>query len=399
MPVDVLMMPSSVGRSHLTRLVLIAQALRQRGYTVAFGFARADELLQHEGFDVYPIRDIPTPDFRKTPNPNLYAAYDPPTIEDLLADERQLYQQVGAKIVVGDLRPTVAISARLEQRLYVVVVNAYATDWFNPVSTMIDPSARPLAHWFASRVGGYFHRRQKRQVSRWLRHAAFRWGVRGLKSIGKFYEGDLTLLADIPQFVPLQQQLPASAQFIGPLIWEGTDQTPRDYTPSGKFLIYATLGNTAHPALGRLIIQTFGGNDQIDVLLTTGGTANPAEFDAPRNVTIRRFVAGSAVLRHASLAIHAGGNGTTYQVLAHGVPSLVLPINADQAINARLLQKHGLGRALPINDTPPDRLYQAAQALAMGDDDLHDRLADVQAVIQASDAPDAAATAIAGLLR
>jgi UDP:flavonoid glycosyltransferase YjiC (YdhE family) len=52
------------------------------------------------------------------------------------------------------------------------------------------------------------------------------------------------------------------------------------------------------------------------------------------------------VLPHAAAFVTHGGAGTTLAALAAGVPMALLPISADQPINARLVARLGAGLAL-----------------------------------------------------
>jgi hypothetical protein len=52
-----LMLPSVLGLSHLTRLVLIALELQRQGAKVAFAFKENNQILEHYQFQVFPVSD------------------------------------------------------------------------------------------------------------------------------------------------------------------------------------------------------------------------------------------------------------------------------------------------------------------------------------------------------
>ncbi len=54
---------SAIGRAHLLRLVLIARKLRCRGAEVAFAYKEQDEILKHDGFQVFPVAGVVVTDF------------------------------------------------------------------------------------------------------------------------------------------------------------------------------------------------------------------------------------------------------------------------------------------------------------------------------------------------
>jgi len=84
--IRVLMLPSAIGRSHLTRLVLIALELERQGAEVAFAFKENNQILEHYQFQVFPVSDAVVTDFSS----NVFAAYTPSLIEQCVKDE--LYQ-------------------------------------------------------------------------------------------------------------------------------------------------------------------------------------------------------------------------------------------------------------------------------------------------------------------
>jgi hypothetical protein len=72
-----LMAPSGVGRSHLTRLMLIARELRRRGAEVAFAVNQVDPLFAWEGFDTFDVPEVEITDFDR----NVFGAYTPELVE------------------------------------------------------------------------------------------------------------------------------------------------------------------------------------------------------------------------------------------------------------------------------------------------------------------------------
>ena len=80
------------------------------------------------------------------------------------------------------------------------------------------------------------------------------------------------------------------------------------------------------------------------VLVTVGRHADPAELGAlPPNVHVERWVAQASVMPHAAAMVAHGGAGTTLAALAAGVPLVMLPLSADQPLNARP-SRAGCGR-------------------------------------------------------
>lgn len=83
-----LMLSSAIGRSHLTRLVLIALELKHRGAEVAFAFKENSQILEHYQFQVFPVSDAVVTDFSS----NVFAAYTLSLIEQCVKDELKVIE-------------------------------------------------------------------------------------------------------------------------------------------------------------------------------------------------------------------------------------------------------------------------------------------------------------------
>ncbi|WP_034262943.1 glycosyltransferase [Actinospica robiniae] len=73
----------------------------------------------------------------------------------------------------------------------------------------------------------------------------------------------------------------------------------------------------------------------VDLVVTVGPKLDPASFGPqPENVRIERFIPQDEILPTTDLVIAHGGSGTLVGSLAHGLPSILLPLGADQPHNA-----------------------------------------------------------------
>jgi len=358
----VLVIASAVGRSHLTRLILIARELKKLAAEVAFAYQNPQhELLLREGFSVYPVADAGVTDF----SGNVYAAFDPSLIERCIQDELQAIRTFQPDLILADFRLSAAISARVAHIPLVTVVNGVLTHYFNPVETLFSPEEHPnrfkIAHWLARAIQD----RQKWTLARPWREAARRHGIKKLASLYDFLAGDLTLVADLPQLCPLPN-LPESVRYIGPLIWEG-DPTPEKLLlpepDPQRTLIYATAGNTGQRLLLEQIAQALSNDPAYQAVLTTGAFIDPAFAPLADNLYLARFIPGARIIPQAQAVIHSGGSGSTYQALLYGAPALVIPFNNEQRINAWIVQKKGLGLALSPRELTPQKVKTALETL------------------------------------
>jgi MGT family glycosyltransferase len=110
-------------------------------------------------------------------------------------------------------------------------------------------------------------------------------------------------------------------------------------------------------------------------LLTVGHVTDRDALPAPpANVEIEAWVPQAEALAHARAVISHGGSGSTVGALAAGVPMVVVPLFADQFLNAGRVAATGAGlvaepeaeqiRGALSQVLEDDRFAHGAQALA-----------------------------------
>jgi UDP:flavonoid glycosyltransferase YjiC (YdhE family) len=139
-----------------------------------------------------------------------------------------------------------------------------------------------------------------------------------------------------------------------------------DPAPAGDGgTVYVTLGTIdTYPELFERIIT--GLRDlPVELVVTVGMHLDPAQFGPqPDNVRVERFIPQDDVLPHCDLAVLHAGSGSLLGALTYGLPSILLPLGADQPHNARRCVELGLGQELdPITATPQQIRTTAASML------------------------------------
>jgi MGT family glycosyltransferase len=123
------------------------------------------------------------------------------------------------------------------------------------------------------------------------------------------------------------------------------------------------LPQDGYPDMYRAAIDALDGLP-IRLLVTIGRAADPAELGPlPPWVHVERWVPQAAVMPHARAMVGHGGAGTTLAALAGGVPQVVLPVFADQPINAERVAESGAGLALDMTPEGLSRLGGAVREL------------------------------------
>ena len=160
--------------------------------------------------------------------------------------------------------------------------------------------------------------------------------------------------------------LTSDHRFVGPLVREEAlpenlaswcnknDNRPQVYVALGTFLSHRVdvltriaealrkVGARAAVAIGSMPIHQLG--------------------PVPEDWIVARELPQVAMLRHAGLAIHHGGNNSVQECLGVGVRQLVLPFSTDQFANAADLERVGVASVLAPNEMSTAQLTEAIVA-------------------------------------
>jgi UDP:flavonoid glycosyltransferase YjiC (YdhE family) len=150
--------------------------------------------------------------------------------------------------------------------------------------------------------------------------------------------------------------------------------------------VYLTLGTVFNVESGDLFARLIEGLAAlpINLIVTTGPQISAEELGRqPPNVRIERFIDQWALLPHCDLVVSHAGSGTVVGALAHGLPMVLLPMGADQLLNADRCVALGVARVLdPVAATAGEA--KAAVAAMLADEParraagrLHDEIADL----------------------
>ncbi|WP_222266408.1 glycosyltransferase [Modestobacter marinus] len=180
--------------------------------------------------------------------------------------------------------------------------------------------------------------------------------------------GDLTLEPVPPGLRDPTDPLPSTAVAVRPpILDEAVPAGPAPPRPRRKS-VYVTLGTIFAQESGDLFPRLLAGlhEPDVDVLVTVGRQLDPAELGPqPANVRIERFVPLAEALADRDLVVSHAGSGTVVATLALGLPSLLLPMGADQPWVADRGRALGVCRVLdPLTCTPGEVRSDALHLLA-----------------------------------
>jgi UDP:flavonoid glycosyltransferase YjiC (YdhE family) len=163
--------------------------------------------------------------------------------------------------------------------------------------------------------------------------------------------------------------LPATAHSIRPL---ALDRAPGVTAPAwlaelgGAPTIYFTLGTVFNIESGDLFSRVLAGLRElpVNVIATVGREIDPAELGPqPAHIRIERYVAQATILPHCAAVVSHGGSGSVIGALAHGLPSVLIPMGADQPLNAARCADLGLARVLDAVEATPESVRGAVAAV------------------------------------
>ena len=339
------------GSGHAEPLVPIARAATAGGHTVAVaGRASVTASLQARGFTVFADASDPgdAPPTR-TPLLELSAEREDRDLRDGFADRLARARATGILALCADWRPDLIVrdevdfgSAIAAERLGL----PHATVLVIAAGSFIRPAvvAEPLDA--LRREHGLPPDPELAMLSRHLVLSPFPASFRD------------------PAF-----PLPPTAHSIRPLTLDptGSDAAPdwlsrlRD-APT----VYFTLGTVFNLESGDLFARVLAGLRElpINLVVTVGREIDPHEFGPqPANVHIERHIPHALLLPRCDLVISHGGSGTVIGALAHGLPSVVLPMGADQPLNAARCEALGVGRTLDAVRATPETVRAAVAAV------------------------------------
>ena len=180
----------------------------------------------------------------------------------------------------------------------------------------------------------------------------------------------LHLAAEPPGFVPPGEGHAPTAHLLRPENFESEGEPLPAWVTAlpERPMVYATLGTvvSGYP-LGR---DTFAAilaalrDEPYNLILTVGRENDPAQFGPqPPNVHIARYIPQGQLLTHCDLVVNQGGFSTITGALNAGLPLVVVPLFADQPLNAACCAALGVGRVVGPDERTPEAIRAAVRAV------------------------------------
>jgi len=265
-----------------------------------------------------------------------------------------------AAVVTGSYL-TIPISCRVVQiPLVWVIQSTWLPEFFRHGAGMTDnvrPAAlKAVADWTMMRFIDFWIRFGfLNPVNRCARH----FGVSGYASIFEFWRGDITLVAEPPEFSGVR--LPPKHYFTGPLIPQDEFTLPPELTsiPRDKPLIYFAMGSSGTPEIVAKIVESFEGKPYRVIAPVKFQLGQVAGVRVPSNVLVTDWAPALPVNKMADLAVIHGGVGTVMTAALAGKPVVGVGMQMEQVANLACLERLGFAIRVPKSKNP-SRQVQAA---------------------------------------
>jgi UDP:flavonoid glycosyltransferase YjiC (YdhE family) len=162
--------------------------------------------------------------------------------------------------------------------------------------------------------------------------------------------------------------LPETAHSFRPgaLDAEGAVPESRLFLSGDAPTIYFTLGTVFNIESGDLFARVLAGLGElrVNVVVTVGPHIDPEELGPqPPNIRVEQYIPQALVLPSCDLVVSHGGSGSVIGALAHGLPSVVIPMGADQLLNAARGEALGVARVLDAVRATPESVRAAVSAI------------------------------------
>ncbi len=202
----------------------------------------------------------------------------------------------------------------------------------------------------------------------------------------EFWEGNLTLLAEPPEFAGLDH-LPARFRFIGPLIARINRDVPPEveHMPRDLPIVYFAMGSSGERGIIAAILKAFAGKPY-RVVAPVKKLLNGMPVDIPGNVLVTDWLPAHKVNAMADLSVIHGGLGTVMTACLSGTPIVGVGMHFEQEANLECVVRKGFGVRLRKRRFNPADVMAAVDRL-MDDAGARRKAREFKKIIEKYDAP------------
>ena len=194
---------------------------------------------------------------------------------------------------------------------------------------------------------------------------------------------ELNLVYTLREYQPYEEEFPEEQyKFLGPSIYLRKEKE-FDFVKNTKPVIYISLGTIIKGARSffQNCIDAFCG-ENVDVIISVGQKFPMKKLkNISSDIHLYPSVPQLEVLKMADVFVTHGGMNSVSEALFIGTPMVVIPFVSDQPVNAKCVEKLGVGKTLEYTNTNADTIKHAVFDL-LSDKSIYENIATVQELIK-----------------
>jgi UDP:flavonoid glycosyltransferase YjiC (YdhE family) len=360
----ILFLAEGATMAHAVRPLVLANSLDPAQYDIYFyAPSRFSHYLKDKPFTSGELKTMPGEQFLA----NIDRGAPPfplDVIRNYVKQDRELIRGIEPDLVIGDMRPSLPISTRLESAPCAVIMNAYWSPYAKrrsiipalPVTRVVPPSLLGPLYRLAEPVAFTIYMRLMNRVRKEFGIPPLPPDVRVM-----YTEGDYVLYPDVPEFVPTSS-LPNHHRYVGICQWSPPVPKPGwwqrlDDDPKPKVLI--ALGSSGAVRVLPALFKALSELSVSVVLATSGRQIQPAAAV----MYAADLLPLTETAARCNLVVSHGGSPGVYPAIAAGTPVLGIPSNADQQMSVAVLGESGAGLGVRVEEASQKRLLDALERL------------------------------------
>ena len=193
---------------------------------------------------------------------------------------------------------------------------------------------------------------------------------------------ELNLVYTLREYQPYAGDFPdENYKFLGPSIYE-RKTTAFAFEKGENPVVYISLGTVIKGAVSffQNCIEAFRG-ESVDVIISVGQKFDERKLkDIPSNIHVYKSVPQLEVLKMADVFVTHGGMNSVSESLVCGTPMVVIPFVSDQPVNARCIEKLGVGKKLDYAEVSATTLRVTVFSVYV-DNEIKENMKKVQQMI------------------
>lgn len=205
----------------------------------------------------------------------------------------------------------------------------------------------------------------------------------------------LNLVYTLKEYQPYQEEFDQKLfKFIGPSIYDRHSEHI-EFIKKDRPVIYVSLGTVLKGTVSfyKICMEAFE-DEAVDVIISTGNHFKHDRFRrVPENVHFYSFIPQLDVLKLADVFVTHGGMNSVSEALINSVPMVVIPMSSDQPVNARCVEKLGVGKVLSPSSVSSETLRNTVVSV-MNDTQIKQHFEKIGDMIHASAGNEGAAEMI-----